>query len=53
MEYCCGGDLFERLAKNGTFNEKQCQIIIRKILSAIQYLHQRVKIYKNIKTIIL
>ena len=35
MEYCSGGDLFERMIKIGTFNEKMCSNIIKKILSAL------------------
>jgi len=35
MEYCSGGDLFERLCKIGTYNEKIAANIIKKILSAL------------------
>ena len=32
MEYCSGGDLFERMIKIGTFNEKMCSNLLEAII---------------------
>jgi len=42
MEYCSGGDLFEILIKKGNFKEIYLAKLIKKIISAIEYLHCRV-----------
>ncbi|CAG9321113.1 unnamed protein product [Blepharisma stoltei] len=38
-EYCCGGELFERILERGTHNEQQSARITREILQALAYLH--------------
>ena len=35
MDYCRGGDLCER-----DFTEAQAAVIVRKVLEAVQYMHQ-------------
>jgi len=39
MEYCGGGELFDRIVKKKTYTEKEAQVVLRQITSAIKYLH--------------
>ena len=38
-DYCKGGDLFDEISNRGRFNEEDASIIIKGILSCINYLH--------------
>lgn len=35
MEYCRGGELFERIVKQGHFDEYTCAQLMKKIFSAV------------------
>jgi len=39
MELVTGGELFDKIVEKGSYSEREASIIVRKILSAIQYLH--------------
>jgi serine/threonine protein kinase len=39
LEYLNGGELFERIKKNGTYNEKDASIIMRSLLKALVAMH--------------
>jgi calcium-dependent protein kinase len=43
IEFCDGGDLYEKLINKSKFNEKESAIIIEQVLSALNHCH-----YKNI-----
>lgn len=49
MDYCGGGDLSFHLYKHKTFNEATCKIIIRQVMKAVQYLHSKGIIYRDLK----
>ena len=49
MEYCKNGDLSQRLAKVGKFPEPRASSIVRSILSALEYCHQRYCIHRDLK----
>ena len=49
MEYCSGGELFEKVIDQGAYNEPQAAIIIHKILSAINHLHERNMVHRDLK----
>ena len=38
-EYCEGGDLLSLIIENGAITERQTAIIMRQILSAVEYCH--------------
>lgn len=40
MEYCEGGELFERIVTNGHLREKEAVVLLQKIFSAVKYLHE-------------
>lgn len=39
MEYCQGGELFNRLEKKGRFSEKESALLMRRMFHAINHLH--------------
>jgi len=41
LEYLNGGELFERIKKNGSYNEKDASVIMRSILDALVAMHER------------
>lgn len=60
MEYCSGGELIQRvldkglfksffLFQIGTFSEKQTAMTMRKLFSAIHYLHQIGIVHRDLK----
>lgn len=49
MEYLSGGELLDRLIKNGYVSEKETKILMLKIFSAIKYLHERGITHRDLK----
>ncbi|CAD8127713.1 unnamed protein product [Paramecium sonneborni] len=49
MEYCKGGELFQKIKNNGILNERNTQIIMRQLFSAVRYLHERGIIHRDLK----
>jgi len=41
MEYCGGGELFDRITSRKRYSEKDAQPILRQILSGVKYLHDK------------
>lgn len=39
MEVCEGGELFERLVKKKTYNEREARDVVRILLDALAYCH--------------
>ncbi len=39
MEYCEGGDLYQRVKNNSSFSEENTAEIMKKAISAIAYIH--------------
>jgi len=48
-EYCKGGELFDIISKKGSFTEKEACIIMKQILSAVCYSHQRGIVHRDLK----
>ena len=44
MDYCSGGNLTDR-----HFSEKQCAVVVRKILSAVGYMHSMGVVHRDLK----
>ena len=49
MEYCSGGELFEKLIEQGIFSEANAATIIKKLLSALRYLHDKDIAHRDLK----
>ena len=48
-DLCSGGELFEHILKEKNFNEKKAAILMRQILSAISYCHERNLVHCDLK----
>lgn len=49
LEYCSGGDLGNLLIRKGKLDEDIARIYIAEIVLAIQYLHKREIIFRDLK----
>lgn len=49
MEYCAGGDLFDKLESVGTFTERYAARVMKLLLSGLAYLHNRKVVHRDIK----
>jgi len=49
MDLCIGGELFDRLAKEGAFDERTAAIYVRQMLLAVNYLHLNLICHRDLK----
>jgi serine/threonine protein kinase len=49
LEYLNGGELFERIKKNGSYNEKDASVIMRCILEALVAMHRKNVVHRDLK----
>mmetsp|Transcript_3907 Transcript_3907/g.2891 ORF Transcript_3907/g.2891 Transcript_3907/m.2891 type:complete len:235 (-) Transcript_3907:477-1181(-) len=49
LEYLHGGELFERIKKNGTYNETEASVIMRCILRALVAMHSKNIVHRDLK----
>ena len=49
MEYCKGGDLFDKLEAVQNFEEDQAGKIMQQIFSVLNYMHSKNIIHRDIK----
>lgn len=48
-ELCQGGELFDKLASEKNFTEKKAAEIMKQVLSAVTYCHERKIIHRDLK----
>ncbi len=49
MEYLQGGELFDRIRQKKNFTEVEASVLMRKIVSAVAYMHARGVVHRDIK----
>ena len=49
MELLAGGELFERIVSNGAYSERDASQHIRKIASALKFMHRRGIVHRDLK----
>ncbi|XP_028409650.1 ribosomal protein S6 kinase alpha-5-like isoform X2 [Dendronephthya gigantea] len=49
MEYLQGGELFDRIRQKKKFTEAEASVLIRKIVSAVAFMHSRGVVHRDIK----
>ena len=49
LEYCKGGDLFDRIVQMKSFKESQAAEIMSQLLSGVHYLHSKGVIHRDLK----
>jgi serine/threonine protein kinase len=49
QELCSGGELFDRIIDTEGVPEADCKVIMRQLLSAVQYLHDQGTIHRDLK----
>ncbi|CAJ1427408.1 unnamed protein product [Effrenium voratum] len=49
MEYCRGGELFDRLLEVGHFTENQAAVIMQQVFRGIYYLHTMKVVHRDLK----
>jgi calcium-dependent protein kinase len=49
MEICSGGELFERIVRDGRFSEPQAAAVMQQVLRAICYMHKQGVAHRDLK----
>jgi len=49
MELVTGGELFDKIVEKGSYSEKEASDIVRKVLSAVEYLHASGIAHRDLK----
>jgi len=49
MELVTGGELFDRIVEKGSYSEEDAKILVRKIVDAIEYLHNNNIAHRDLK----
>ena len=49
MEYCSGGELFDRIVAHSKFNENYASKLMSQMLSAVKHLHDKGIVHRDLK----
>ena len=53
---CCsvtGGELFDRIVEKGSYTERDASDLIRQVLEAVDYMHDKGIVHRDLKVILL
>jgi len=48
-----GGELFDRIVEKGSYTERDASHLIRQVLEAVDYMHDKGIVHRDLKVIIL
>jgi len=49
VQFCSGGDVFERILKQKTFSEKEAAHVVRKVAEGLDHVHERKIVHRDLK----
>eukprot|EP01083_Nonionella_stella_P318330 1162980_1 len=49
VQFCSGGDVFERILKQKTFSEKEAAHVVRKVAEGLKHVHENHIIHRDLK----
>jgi serine/threonine protein kinase len=51
LEYCSGGELFDRIVQTGVFDESTAKMYITQILKGLEYMHAKNYVHRDLKVL--
>ncbi|KAJ5076368.1 serine/threonine-protein kinase fhke-related [Anaeramoeba ignava] len=49
LEYCAGGELFDRIVERSRYNEEDSKAVFKQLLSALIYMHRKGIVHRDLK----